>query len=285
MNTQILDGKKLGLEIRKELAQKLNLLRQDQNRSKEIPGLAAILVGNDPASQVYIKQKENALKEIGFHSEIYRLPGEILQADLLSLIQTLNHARHIDGILVQLPLPPHLKPEIILHAVNPSKDVDGFHIENLGKLFSGNPRFIPCTPKGILRLLQNALIDIKGKKAVVVGRSLIVGKPMALLLLQEDATVAICHSRTQHLEKECSTADLLIVAIGKPLFVKSTFVKKNAVVVDVGIHRTPNGLVGDVDYKEVSKIASYITPVPGGVGPMTIAMLLENTWESFLKRD
>lgn len=275
----ILDGEKTAQKVRAELKQKIS-----SHVKKGMPGLAAVLVGDNSASHVYVNRKEKALKETGFYSEIHRLSAHVSENELLNLIDKLNTSPVIDGILIQLPLPAHISQSKILYAVSPQKDVDGFHPNNLGRLVSGDPLFIPCTPKGILTLLRENHIEISGKKAVVVGRSLIVGKPMALLLLQENATVTLCHSKTKELEKECRRADILVVAAGKPQFIKSSFIKDGAVIVDVGIHRQKNKLVGDVDFDEAKQKASYITPVPGGVGPMTIAMLLQNTWESFLRR-
>lgn len=275
----LLDGTKIAEKIRAKLKQAL--LKYPKNHR---PGLAAVLVGDNPASKIYVGRKEKALQEVGFYSEVHHVDSRIKEIELLSLIQRLNESSKIDGILVQLPLPLHINPSKILYSVAPEKDVDGFHPHNLGHLVSGDPIFIPCTPKGILTLLKSSSIEISGKKTVVVGRSLIVGKPMALLLLQENATVTICHSKTKNLQEECLVADILIVAIGKAGFIKSSFVKSGAVVVDVGIHRQNNKLIGDVDFDKVRKKAAFITPVPGGVGPMTIAMLLQNTWESYLRR-
>jgi len=216
------------------------------------------------------------------YSEVHRLPRAASEKEILSLIQFLNESPKIHGILVQMPLPPHIQTQFILNAVSPHKDVDGFHPFNLGRLMMGDPLFIPCTPQGIMELLKEYHIDVAGKKAVVVGRSLIVGKPMAHLLLSQNATVTICHSKTKNLEEECQTADILIAAIGQPHFIKNSFVKKGAVVVDVGMNRLKDKIVGDVDFDTVQEKVSYITPVPGGIGPMTIAMLLKNTYKAFL---
>ena len=275
----LLDGKKTAQKVREALKAKVASLPK-----KKAPGLAAVLVGENPASQMYVGRKEKAAREAGFYSEVHRLDKQISEQNLLTLIHQLNNDSRIHGILVQLPLPQQISQETIFEAVDPQKDVDGFHPINLGRLMAGKPTFIPCTPRGILHLLKAYHIGISGKKAVVVGRSLIVGKPMAHLLLNENATVTLCHSKTKDLEKECRTADILIAAAGKPALIKKSFIKKGAVVIDVGIHRKDNKLMGDVDFKAVQNQASFITPVPGGVGPMTIAMLLQNTWESFSRR-
>ena len=274
--TTLLDGEKVAQEIRKDLGHKVS-----QRKKKGIPGLAAVLIGNDPASQIYVSRKEKAAKECGFYSEIHKLEPTLKESELISIIHKLNKSSKIHGILVQLPLPLHFSQEKIVNTISPEKDVDGFHPTNLGHLFMGNALFIPCTPKGIIHLLKSYKIEINGKRAVVVGRSITVGKPVAHLLLQENATVTICHSKTKNLEEICQEAEILIAAAGKPKLIKNSFVKEGAVVVDVGIHRLQNKLVGDVDFETVKSKASFISPVPGGVGPMTIAMLLQNTWESF----
>lgn len=276
---KLLDGKKVAEKVHQELKEKILSLKKSRP-----PGLAAVLVGDDEASHIYVGRKEKAAKVVGMYSEVHRLPKSVSEEELLKLIQFLNDSKKIDGILVQLPLPAHIPSDLILKSVSAEKDVDGFHPINLGKLLMGAPSFIPCTPKGIMKMFHEYRIDVSGKKAVVIGRSLIVGKPMSLLLLQANATVTICHSKTKDLENECKTADIIIAAAGKPKLVKKTFVKPGAVVVDVGIHRMDDHLVGDVDFDEVKEVAGYLTPVPGGVGPMTIAMLLENTWESFEQR-
>lgn len=275
----LLDGNITAQKIKDTLKQKYAA-----HRHEGVPGLAAVLIGDNPASQVYVGHKEKAMKAVGFHSETHKLPATASEKEILALIEKLNAAPHIDGILVQLPLPESLSQAKILYTVSPKKDVDGFHPHNLGQLLAGKPSFIPCTPKGIVALLKDHGIKMSGKKAVVIGRSLIVGKPTALLLLQENATITLCHSKTRDLAAECRQADILVVAMGKPRFIKNSFVKEGAVVVDVGIHREQGKLIGDVDFDDVHHKASFITPVPGGVGPMTIAMLLENTWESFLRR-
>jgi methylenetetrahydrofolate dehydrogenase (NADP+)/methenyltetrahydrofolate cyclohydrolase len=248
-----------------------------------VPTLAAVLVGNDPASEVYVRNKVTGCEQVGMQSRLHRLPAETSQDDLLALIAKLNKAKDepVHGILVQLPLPKHIDVTRILHAVSPLKDVDGFHPENVGCLVQGHPRFLPCTPSGIQQLLVRNQIEIAGRHVVVVGRSETVGKPMALMLMQRgpggDATVTVCHSKTRNLPEITRQADILIVAIGHPQFITAEMVKPGAVVIDVGIHRTPQGLVGDVDFAAVSQVASHISPVPGGVGPLTVTMLLVNT--------
>ena len=271
----LLDGKKLSQKICATLKSKI------ENLKGKKPGLAVLLVGNHTASQIYVSKKEKMAQEIGFYSEVHKLPAAAEEKEILNLIEYLNESPKIHGILVQLPLPAHIQTQAILNAVSPLKDVDGFHPLNLGRLFIGDPLFIPCTPQGILELLKEYRIELSGKEAVIVGRSLIVGKPLAHLLLGQNATVTICHSKTKNLEDICQRADILISAIGKPLFIKNSFVKEGAIVVDVGINRLNQKIVGDVDFERVQKKASFITPVPGGVGPMTIALLLQNTFKSF----
>lgn len=243
------------------------------------PHLAVILVGDDPASQVYVRNKENACKKAGIRSTMIRLDADCSQQELEEQVQRLNEDTTVHGILVQLPLPRHLDEAAVLRMIDPDKDVDGFHAMNAGRLMSGQPTFVPCTPLGVMKLLEEYNIPTKGKNAVVIGRSNIVGKPMALLLLAADATVTVCHSRTQNLVDIVRQADIVVAAVGKPRFVTADMVKPGAVVIDVGINRMENGLVGDVD-PAVAQTAGYLTPVPGGVGPMTIAMLLHNTLES-----
>jgi len=273
---QLIDGRALSKKIQKRIAEKVASL-------KFKPGLAVVLVGNDPASQVYVRSKEKACRSVGFYSEKIVLENNISQDKLLAVIKKLNKNPKIHGILVQLPLPKHLDEKIVIDNIDPKKDVDVFHPYNVGELCLKKrlPKLddllAPCTPKGIMRMLEEYKIDVDGKKAVVLGRSNLVGKPIALMLLANNATVEICHSQTKDLAKTSAEADILIAAIGQANFVKKTMVKKGAVVIDVGINRTKEGLVGDVDFQEVEKLASYITPVPGGVGPMTIACLLENT--------
>jgi methylenetetrahydrofolate dehydrogenase (NADP+)/methenyltetrahydrofolate cyclohydrolase len=275
---QIIDGKALAQTIREGIAEEVSLLEKDTGIK---PGLAAILVGDDPASAVYVKNKKIACEKAGLYPEEHRLPASTTQEALLKLIRQLNVDPRIHGILVQLPLPPGIDSQAILQAVTPEKDVDGFHPVNVGRLVGGEPVFIPCTPKGVIQMIDSTGQDIAGKRAVVIGRSNIVGKPVAMLLLHRHATVTICHSRTKDLPGVAREADILIAAIGKPLFVTADMVKEAAVVIDVGINRLADGkLVGDVDFDRVKERAGWITPVPGGVGPMTIAMLLQNTLES-----
>ncbi len=280
MTAAILDGKLLARQIRDELREDVADFIQN---NAEIPTLAAVLVGEDPASEVYVRNKVIACEQVGIMSQMMRLPAETSQDELLTLVAKLNRAKDepVHGILVQLPLPPHIDVTRILHAISPLKDVDGFHPENVGRLVQGTPRYLPCTPYGIQQLLVRNHIPIAGRHVVVVGRSETVGKPMALMLMQRgagaDATVTVCHSKTRELPAITRQADILIVAIGQPRFIRAEMVKPGAVVVDVGIHRTPEGLVGDVDFPGVSQVASQITPVPGGVGPLTVTMLLANT--------
>lgn len=280
MPASILDGKKLAQLMREELRDEV---AEYIENNAEIPTLAAVLVGDDPASQVYVRNKVQACEQVGLQSRLYRLPGDTSQDSLLALIAKLNKAKDepVHGILVQLPLPPQIDVTRILHAVSPVKDVDGFHPENVGRLVQGNPRYLPCTPFGIQQLLLRNQIEIAGRHVVVVGRSETVGKPMALMLMQRgaggDATVTVCHSKTRNLAELTRQADILIVAIGQPRLIKAEMVKPGAVVVDVGIHRTEQGMCGDVDFGPVSQVASQITPVPGGVGPLTVTMLLYNT--------
>lgn len=242
------------------------------------PGLAVIIVGDDPASRVYVNNKKKACEEVGIYSEEYALPAETPQSELMSLIDKLNHDSKISGILVQLPLPDGFDEEAVINAINPNKDVDAFHPVNVGKIMVGNYDFVPCTPAGVMELIKESGIDPAGKECVVVGRSNIVGKPQAMLLLHSNATVTICHSRTKDLAEKTRRADILVAAVGKPNFITGDMIKPGAVVIDVGINRLENKkLVGDVDFEEAEKIAGAITPVPGGVGPMTIAMLMRNT--------
>ncbi len=277
-SAQIIDGKAIAQQVRAELAEEV--IEFIQNNSVT-PCLAAVLVGNDPASEVYVRNKRKACEHVGIDSQLHRLPADISQDDLLRLIARLNKDDQVHGILVQLPLPSHIDTEHVLLAVSPAKDVDAFHPENVGRLVQGNPRFVPCTPHGVQQLLLRTGIEISGAHAVVVGRSDIVGKPLAVMLAAKgrggDATVTLCHSRTRDLADHCRRADILVAAIGKANFITADMVKPGAAVIDVGINRTDSGLVGDVDYQGVSQVAGFITPVPGGVGPMTIAMLLRNT--------
>lgn len=278
MPAQIIDGKALAQTIREGIAEEVRLLEKDTGIK---PGLAAILVGDDPASAVYVRNKRIACEKAGLYPQEHLLPASTTQDALLKLIHQLNVDSRIHGILVQLPLPPGIDSQAILQAVSPEKDVDGFHPVNVGRLVAGDPVFIPCTPKGVIQMIDSTGQDIAGKRAVVIGRSNIVGKPVAMLLLHRHATVTICHSRTKDLPGVVREADILIAAIGKPLFVTPDMVKEGAIVIDVGINRLADGkLVGDVDIERVKERAGWITPVPGGVGPMTIAMLLQNTLES-----
>jgi methylenetetrahydrofolate dehydrogenase (NADP+)/methenyltetrahydrofolate cyclohydrolase len=277
----LLNGKKIALELQAEIANTILHIHQRK------PGLAFILVGNNPASQTYVRAKKKACAQVGIASTLLELPNTTTQEELLQHIQILNCDPHIDGILIQLPLPLHIHDQAVMLAIDPNKDVDGFHPLNIGRLLLGNDSgFLPCTPNGIKELLKRHSISPEGKHVVIVGRSNIVGKPLAAILMQKkegcNATVTIAHSHTQNLEEITKSADILVAAIGKPHFIHKEMVKKGAVVIDVGINRLNNGtLVGDVDFHEVAKITSWITPVPGGVGPMTIAMLMKNTLLSF----
>lgn len=272
---QIIDGKAISKQVREEIALEVAKFKEKNNCA---PGLAVIIVGNDPASQVYVRNKKRGCEEVGFYSESYELPAETTQEELVALVERLNADDKIHGILVQLPLPKHLNETEILLKIKPEKDVDAFHPYNVGKIMIGNHDLLPCTPAGVMVLLERSGVDVCGKKCVVIGRSNIVGKPMAMLLLHANGTVTICHSRTQNLREICREADILVASIGKPEFVTADMVKDGAVVIDVGINRLDSGkLVGDVAFAEVEPKASYITPVPGGVGPMTITMLLKNT--------
>ena len=274
---QIIDGKKIAQEIKDELREKV-LALQEEGVSVS---LAVIQVGDDPASSVYVNNKKKACAYIGIRSVAYELAEETTEDELLSLIDELNRDTSVNGILVQLPLPSHIREEQIIRAIDPNKDVDGFHPENVGRLVTGGKGFVSCTPAGIIQLLKRSGIAIRGKNCVVVGRSNIVGKPMALLMLREDATVTVAHSKTQNLKEICRQADILIVAIGKPQYITADYVKEGAVVIDVGIHRSEGKkLCGDVNYDEVFPSVAAITPVPGGVGPMTIAMLMNNCVDS-----
>ena len=274
----IIDGNKIAQDIRNEVRRSAILLKE---QTGVIPGLAVVLVGEDPASQVYVGRKAKACAEVGFLSREYKLPAETDEEKLLKIIKKLNKDKFIHGILVQLPLPKHISTEKIIAAIDPHKDVDGFHPYNVGGLVTGTPLFIPCTARGIMELLARAGIELAGKEAVVVGRSNIVGKPIALLLLAQNATVTMCHSRTKDLPLVTGRADVLIAAIGKPHMIKANMVKEGAVVIDVGVNRLRDGkLAGDVAFDEVAAKAFFITPVPGGVGPMTIAMLMQNTLDA-----
>ena len=274
----IIDGNKIAQDIRNEVRRKALELKEQKGIT---PGLAVVLVGEDPASKVYVGRKAKACAEVGFLSREYKLPADTGEDKLLSLIDALNKDPLIHGILVQLPLPKNISTDKIIAAIDPHKDVDGFHPYNVGGLVTGSPLFVPCTPRGIMELIARTGIDLKGNEAVVVGRSNIVGKPMAMLLLAEHATVTICHSRTKDLPAVTRRADILIAAVGKPHMIHAEMVKEGAVVIDVGVNRLENGkLAGDVAFDEVVSKASFITPVPGGVGPMTIAMLMKNTLDA-----
>lgn len=276
---QIIDGKLISQQIKDELKEKVAKLKAD---GKEIC-LAVIQVGNDPASTVYVGNKKKACEYIGIKSLAYEVPEETTEAELLDIIDKLNKDDNVHGILVQLPVPKHINEEKIINAISPSKDVDGFHPASVGALSIGQKGFVSCTPAGVIQLLKRSNIEISGKECVVIGRSNIVGKPMGMLLLRENGTVTICHSRTKDLKEVCKRADILVVAIGKPRMIDASYVKEGATVIDVGIHRDENNkLCGDVDYASVEPVAGAITPVPGGVGPMTIAMLMNNCVEAGL---
>lgn len=275
--TQIIDGKKISAEIKDELRQEVAAMKEE---GKEI-ALAVIQVGEDPASSVYVRNKKKACEYIGIKSVSYEIPEDSTQQELLDLVEKCNNDPEINGILVQLPLPGHMDEDAVIHAIDPKKDVDGFHPVSVGNMVIGNDGFLPCTPAGIIELLKRSGVEISGKECVVVGRSNIVGKPMSTLLLRENGTVTVCHSRTRNLREVCSRADILVVAVGKPKFIDSSYVKQGAVIIDVGIHRNEhNKLCGDVDFDAVKEKTSAITPVPGGVGPMTIAMLMKNCVQS-----
>ena len=272
---QIIDGKAVSAAVKQEVADEAAKLRDEKGLKV---GLAVVIVGNDSASRVYVNNKKKACEAVGFQSFEYALDENTTQEQLLDLVNVLNRDDRVNGILVQLPLPKHIDEKAIINAISPEKDVDAFHPENVGKIMIGEYSFLPCTPAGVMRLIESTGVDISGKKCVVVGRSNIVGKPQAMLLLQKNGTVTICHSRTQNLKEECKAADILVVAIGKAKFVTGDMIKEGAVVIDVGMDRDENGkLCGDVDFESAEKVAGYITPVPGGVGPMTIAMLMKNT--------
>lgn len=271
---KLISGKEVSARVKAEVKAECDRLKE-----KGItPGLAVIIVGNDPASRVYVNNKKKACAEVGFVSEEYALPENTTEEQLLELVDELNKKDTIHGILCQLPLPSHLDEKAVINAISPEKDVDAFHPSNVGKIMIGDYTFLPCTPAGVMEMIHFSGIDVSGKNCVVIGRSNIVGKPMAMLLLHENGTVTICHSRTKNLKEICSQADILVAAVGRPNFVTADMVKDGAVVLDVGINRLKSGkLCGDVDFEAVEKKASFITPVPGGVGPMTIAMLMKNT--------
>lgn len=271
----VIDGKAVSAKVRAEIAAKVAAIKKETGK---VPGLAVVIVGEDPASKVYVRNKAKGCAEVGFYSEVHELPENTSEEELMALIDRLNGDGRINGILCQLPLPAHLNEKAVIDRIRPDKDVDAFHPVNVGKIMIGDYDFLPCTPAGVMRLLSEYGIDPAGKNCVVVGRSNIVGKPQAMLLLQKNGTVTVCHSRTADLKAECRRADILVVAIGKAKFITADYVKPGATVIDVGMDRDENGrLCGDVDFDGVKEIAGAITPVPGGVGPMTIAMLLTNT--------
>ena len=276
----IIDGKKASAALREELKEKVSKLKSTYNT---VPGLTVILVGEDPPSKIYVKNKEKSAVEVGINSEVINYPDNIEEKVVLDKIKELNKNDKVSGILVQLPLPKHIDKRKVIETIDPSKDVDGLHPVNVGNLTSGYDSTIPCTPLGCYLLIKNTEKNLNGKHAVIIGRSNLNGKPMTQLLLKENCTVTITHSKTKDLKAECKRADIIVAAVGKPKLVKADWVKKDAIVIDVGINKTDSGLVGDVDFDEVSKVAKAITPVPGGVGPMTIACLLSNTVECFKK--
>ncbi|MCI5801926.1 MAG: bifunctional methylenetetrahydrofolate dehydrogenase/methenyltetrahydrofolate cyclohydrolase FolD [Oscillospiraceae bacterium] len=270
-----IDGKAVSAAVRARLKAETEEFTRETG---VVPGLAVVIVGSDPASQVYVRNKKKACEELGFYSEGYDLPEETTEEELLSLVKRLNEDGRIHGILVQLPLPAHIDENRVIRAIRPDKDVDAFHAENVGHIMTGDYRFLPCTPAGVMELLHAAGVPVEGRECVVVGRSNIVGKPMAMLLLHENGTVTLCHSRTKNLPEVCRRADILVAAVGRAKFITADMVKPGAAVIDVGINRTADKkLCGDVDYDAVEPVAGYITPVPGGVGPMTITMLMKNT--------
>jgi len=276
MPATIIDGKQVQASIREELAKKVQELKAKHGLT---PGIGVILVGEDPASQSYVKSKEKTANELGYYSKTIRVPVETTEAEVLKLVGEFNKDPQIHGILVQLPLPPHINENAVIFAIDPKKDVDGFHPVNIGKLHMGEECFVPCTPAGVMELLKRTGVEMKGKNAVVVGRSNLVGKPVSMLLLAQHATVTICHSRTKDLAAECRRADVLVAAVGKAKMITADMIKPGAVVIDVGVNRVEGGkLVGDVDFEGAVNVASAITPVPGGVGPMTIGMLMKNTF-------
>lgn len=278
---KIIDGKAIAARIRQEIALEVERLKKDGTT----PGLAVVLVGEDPASRVYVSMKEKACAQAGIYSAEHKLPADTTESALLALVDELNRDRRIDGILVQLPLPKQINESKVLEAISPAKDVDGFHPYNVGRLVTGNPLFQPCTPYGVMKMLEDAGVDLNGKEVVVVGRSNIVGKPVALMCLAQHATVTLCHSRTRDLPEQVRRADVVIAAVGRPEMIKGDWIKEGAVVIDVGMNRVgEKKLVGDVEFAAASERAAAITPVPGGVGPMTITMLLYNTVESAKRR-
>ena len=276
----IIDGKKISAVLREKLKEKVSKLKSTYNA---VPGLTVILIGEDPPSKIYVKNKEKSAIEVGINSEVIRYQDNVEEKVLLNKIKELNENDKVSGILVQLPLPKHIDKRKVIETINPNKDVDGLHPMNVGNLSSGYDSMVPCTPLGCYLLIKDVEKDLNGKHAVVIGRSNLNGKPMTQLLLKENCTLTITHSKTKDLKAECARADIIIAAVGRPKLVKADWVKKDAIVIDVGINKTDSGLVGDVDFDGVSKVAKAITPVPGGVGPMTIACLLSNTVECFMK--
>jgi len=271
---KIISGKEVSAKVKNEVKEKTLELK---NKGIEV-GLAVVIVGDDPASRVYVNNKKKACEEVGFTSYEYALPAETTEAELLALVDKLNKDDKVNGILVQLPVPKHINETAVINAISPDKDVDAFHPVNVGKIMIGDYAFLPCTPAGVMELIDSTGVEIAGKSCVVIGRSNIVGKPMSMLLLHRSGTVTICHSKTKNLKEICANADILVAAVGRPNFVTGDMIKEGAVVIDVGINRLENGkLCGDVNYEEAEKKAAFITPVPGGVGPMTIAMLMKNT--------
>ncbi len=271
---KMIDGKAVSAAVKAKVAEEAAALKE----KGIVPGLAVIIVGDDPASRVYVNNKKKACAEAGIYSEEFALPADTTQDELLALIASLNGRSDINGILCQLPLPAHIEDKAVIQAISPAKDVDAFHAANVGHIMIGDYSFLPCTPAGVMELLHSAGVEVAGKTCVVIGRSNIVGKPMAMLLLHENGTVTICHSKTKNLREVCASADILVAAVGRAKFVTADMVKPGAAVIDVGMNRDENGkLCGDVDFAAVEPVAGYITPVPGGVGPMTIAMLLKNT--------
>lgn len=276
MTARIIDGKSIAKELRESLAPRVAALKEQGIT----PGLTVIVVGDDPASAIYVRNKERACVKLGMNSQVLRFPAETTQEEILNTVRLLNQDDSVHGILVQLPLPRHIDEQAVLRAIDPDKDVDGFHAMNAGRLMNGEPGFVACTPKGVMRLLEVSGVELDGKNAVVVGRSNIVGKPMALLLLQKNCTVTIAHSHTKDLTAVTRSADILVVAVGRVGFITGDMIKPGAAVMDVGINRVDGKVVGDVDFESAKEVASCITPVPGGVGAMTIAMLMENTVEA-----
>lgn len=275
----IIDGKAVAQQVKDKIASEVASLEKK-------PALAVIIVGDDPASKIYVRNKKIACEQVGFKSLEYALPAETTTEQLIELVQALNNDDNVNGILCQLPLPKHIDEKAIINAISPDKDVDAFHPVNVGKIMIGEYNFLPCTPAGVMELIKSTGVEVKGKKAVVVGRSNIVGKPMAMLLLAQSATVTICHSKTKNLAQECKEADILVAAVGVPKLITKDMVKQGAVVIDVGMNRDENGkLCGDVDFDSVKDVAGYITPVPGGVGPMTIAMLMKNNLNAYKQQN